>query len=80
MKRLLRLQEVCLCLIRKWWRPATCVWIALTMAMHGFVLPLARFLRTGEADTDLMGLSALVTATAGAFAVREWGKIRGTAE
>lgn len=57
--------------IRRWWRPITCVWLAGTMAVHGVILPLL-----GK-DTDLTGLSLLVTATAGAFAVREWGKAKG---
>jgi phosphomannomutase len=43
------------------------------MAVHGVILPVARYVRTGLADTDLMGLSALVTAIAAAFAVRELG-------
>lgn len=63
-------------LVRKWWRPITAVWICLTMLVNGVFLPLARWWSTGEADTDLMGLSALVTATAGAFAVRTWEKVR----
>lgn len=50
------------------------------MGVSGVFLPLARWWQTGNTDTDLMGLSALVTATAGAFAVREWGKIRGHAD
>lgn len=58
-------------LIRRWWRPVTCIWMAGTMAVHGVVLPLM-----GK-DTDLTGLSLLVTAVAGAFAVREWGKVKG---
>lgn len=58
-------------LIRRWWRPVTCIWIAGTMAVHGVVLPLM-----GK-ETDLSGLSLLVTAIAGAFAVREWGKVKG---
>lgn len=66
--------------IRRWWRPVTAVWICLTMLVNGVFLPLARWFATGEADTDLMGLSALVTATAGAFAVREWGKIKGSSD
>lgn len=57
-------------LIRRWWRPVTCIWIAGTMAVHGVILPMM-----GK-ETDLTGLSLLVTATAGAFAVREWGKIK----
>lgn len=76
LKRLLRVQEALLCLVRKWWRPVTCIWISLTMFVNGVFLPAARWWQTGSTDTDLMGLSALVTATAGAFAVREWGKVR----
>jgi len=68
--RILAIEEVALCVVRKWWRPATCIWIAGTMAVHGVVLPLM-----GK-DTDLTGLSLLVTAIAGAFAVREWGKAK----
>lgn len=70
-ERILAAEKVALCVIRKWWRPITCIWIAGTMAVHGVILPL-----TGT-PTDLTGLSLLVTAIAGAFAVREWGKIRG---
>lgn len=76
--RFLATQEAALCAIRKWWRPLTCVWIAGTMAVHGVILPLLIFFRKGEMSTDLTGLSLLVTAIAGAFAVREWGKIKGT--
>ena len=74
--RLLAAEKAALCVIRKWWRPVTCIWIAGTMAVHGVFLPVARYIRTGNADTDLTGLSLLVTAIAGAFAVREWGKAR----
>lgn len=58
-------------IIRRWWRPVSCIWIAGTIAVHGVILPLM-----GK-ETDLTGLSLLVTATAGAFAVREFGKIKG---
>lgn len=58
-------------IIRRWWRPITCIWIAGTMAVHGVLLPVM-----GK-ETDLTGLSLLVTATAGAFAVRTWEKVRG---
>jgi len=80
MKRLLAIQEALLCLVRKWWRPVTAIWICLTMGVNGVFLPLMQWIDTGATDTDLMGLSALVTATAGAFAVREFGKVKGTAE
>ena len=70
-ERLKAFEKGALVLIRRWWRPITCVWIAGTMAVHGVILPLM-----GNV-TDLTGLSLLVTATAGAFAVREWGKVKG---
>jgi hypothetical protein len=48
------------------------------MAVHGVVVPLYRLIKHDEMpSTDLTGLSLLVTAIAGAFAVREWGKIKG---
>lgn len=75
--RLLAFEKVALCVIRKWWRPITCLWLAGTMAVHGVILPLLVFVRKGELGTDLTGLSLLVTATASAFAVREWGKVKG---
>ena len=72
--RLKAFEKGALVFIRKRWRPITCVWIAGTMAVHGVILPL-----TGQM-TDLTGLSLLVTATAGAFAVREWGKAKGISD
>lgn len=77
--RLLAFEKTALCVIRKWWRPVTCLWIAATMAIHGVVIPLYMLLRFGQSPTDLTGLSLLVTAIAGTFAVREWAKIKGTA-
>jgi len=80
-ERLLAGEKVALCVIRKWWRPVTCVWIAGTMAVHGVIVPLYRLFKHDEMpSTDLTGLSLLVTAIAGAFAVREWGKIKGVSD
>ena len=79
-ERLLAFEKVALCVIRKWWRPMTCLWIAGTMAVHGVILPIARYVTTRNVDTDLTGLSLLVTAIAGAFAVREFGKIKGVSD
>lgn len=70
--KLLSFEKTSLGIIRKWWRPVSCVWIASTMAVHGVILPLL-----GK-DTDLTGLSLLVSSVAAAFAVREWGKIKGS--
>lgn len=66
--------------IRRWWRPVTCVWLSLTVLVNGVVLPVWHFLRSGELSTDLVALSALISAVVAAFAVREWGKVKGTAE
>jgi len=76
-EKLLAAEVVALCVIRKWWRPITCIWIAGTMAVHGVILPVLNYFQMGQTGTDLMALAALVTAIAGAFAVREWGKIKG---
>lgn len=76
-ERLLAFERVALCIIRKWWRPVTCIWLSGTMAVHGVILPVARFIQSGEIDTDLVSLAALVTAITAAFAVREWGKVNG---
>ncbi len=71
------LEGTALAIIRRWWRPVTCIGIAATMAVHGVILPIFEFAHGGGTPTDLTGLSFLVTATAGAFAVREWGKTKG---
>ena len=76
MKRLLALEAAVLCIIRKWWRPITCIWLSGTMAMHGVVVPAVRLAQGKDADTDLMALATLVTAITAAFAVREWGKVK----
>lgn len=68
-----RVQIVALDTIRQWWRPITCIGIAGAMIMNGIVLPII----TSEYP-DLTGLSALVASAAAAFAVREWGKTKGS--
>lgn len=61
--------------IRAWWRPITCVGIAGSVIVHGIYIPIV----TGQA-VNMAELAALITAATAAFAVREWGKIKGTAE
>jgi hypothetical protein len=61
--------------VRNWWRPLTCIAICGTMFVQGIVLPLMT-----KTFPDLMGLSALITSIAATFAVREWGKIKGSAK
>lgn len=79
-ERLAAAERMALAIIRRWWRPITCLWIAGTMAVHGVLIPVWMFFARGEMPTDLTGLSLLVTATAGAFAVREFGKIKGVSD
>lgn len=72
---LARTQEVLRCAITKWWRPFSCLGFVATIWTQGVVLPLIN-----RQAPDLTGLAALVTSIVAAFAVREWGKARGTAE
>lgn len=58
--------------IRKWWRPISCIGIAATLFVNGIILPIMT-----KTIPELTGLAALVTAVAAAFAVREWGKVKG---
>lgn len=60
------------CFIRKWWRPTTTVIMPLTLFVNGVYLPVVT-----KTPAELTGLSLLVGAIVGAFAVREWGKAKG---
>lgn len=73
--RVLALQDVALCLVRKWWRPVTCIGIAGGALVNLIVIPLAK-----RASPNLAEAAAFVTACAAAFAVREWGKAKGTTD
>lgn len=59
--------------VRKWWRPIAALGIAASLIVNGVILPLLT-----KTPADMVGLSALVSAVAAAFAVREWGKVKGT--
>ena len=74
MKKLLAIQEVFLCLVRKWWRPVTCIGIAGGALVNLVIIPLAKWEVPNMAEA-----AAYVTAATAAFAVREWGKIKGSA-
>jgi hypothetical protein len=71
------LEEKLLPKVRVWWRPLTCIWMSLTMLAHGVVLPVWHYASTGRLDTDLVALTALVSAITAALGVREWGKAKG---
>jgi hypothetical protein len=75
MVRLMRAQEVGLCLIRKWWRPVTCVGIAAGTIINLCIIPLMT-----RSIPNMGEGAAWIGACAAAFAVREVGKAWGTAE
>jgi uncharacterized membrane protein YagU involved in acid resistance len=58
--------------IRVWWRPVTCVGIAVAVFVNAIVLPLMR-----TEPISLTDLAATIASCATIFAVREWGKING---
>lgn len=59
--------------IRVWWRPATCVGIAGGVIVNAIYLPIAH-----AQPIDLTGFAAVIASCATVFAVREWGKIKGS--
>jgi uncharacterized membrane-anchored protein len=69
-----RTQEIALCIVRKWWRPITCVGIAGGTIINLCIIPL----RT-RTTINLAEGAAWIGACAAAFAVREVGKRWGTA-
>ena len=75
LQKIERAQEVALCFVRKWWRPVTQIGIAGGAIVNLIVIPLYRW-----EWPDLTAAAAYITAATAAFAVREWGKVKGTAE
>jgi hypothetical protein len=61
--------------ITKMWRPLTCLWISASVFVNGVYIPLMK-----NEPADMVALAALITAVTAAFAVREWGKVKGVAE
>ena len=74
-QRVLRIQEMLLCLVRKWWRPLSCLGFVAAIWVNMVAVPW----RTGKPIEFDKG-SLFVTAVVAAFAVREWGKVKGSAE
>lgn len=73
--RLLRWQDMALCLVRKWWRPVTCVGIAGGALVNLIIIPLAKWEVPNMAEA-----AAYVTAATAAFAVRAFEKSKGVAD
>ena len=58
--------------IRVWWRPVTCIGIAVAVFVNAVFLPLMR-----KEPISLTDLAATIASCSTIFAVREWGKING---
>ena len=58
--------------VRVWWRPVTCVGIAVGVIVNAVALPMMT-----RSPISLTDLAATIAACATIFAVREWGKING---
>lgn len=66
--RIMQAQEVALCVVRKWWRPVTCIGIAGGAIVNLIVIPLVNWEVPNMTDA-----AAYVAAATAAFAVREFG-------
>jgi hypothetical protein len=73
--KLLTAQEMALCLVRKWWRPVTCIGIAGGMIVNGIVIPLVKW-----EVPDMTAMAAYVAAATAAFGVRAFEKYAGVVE
>lgn len=58
--------------VRVWWRPVTCIGIAVAVFVNAVILPIIR-----KEPISLTDLAATIAACATIFGVREWGKING---
>ena len=71
-KRILRVQEAALCLVRKWWRPILSCGIAGSVVTNGVVVPILT-----KTVPDLAGLAALVVAASPFAIMRGVEKMKG---
>lgn len=72
--RAIAAQEVALCVVRKWWRPVTCIGIAGGALVNLVIIPLANWEVPNMAEA-----AAYVAATTAAFSVRAFEKWKGVA-
>lgn len=70
--RLMAIQDVALCLVRKWWRPAVCIGIGGSLVVNGVVLPLVT-----HHQPDLTGLAAVIAAASPFAVARTVEKLQG---
>jgi hypothetical protein len=68
----MRAQDVGLCLIRKWWRPATLLGVAAATWINLVLIPLVSW-----TVPDLAKAALWIGAVGALQWVREWGKVEG---
>lgn len=73
-QKLLTLQEMALCLVRKWWRPMTQLGIGAALLVNGVVIPLYTW-----TVPDMTAMAAYVAAATAAFGVRAYEKVKDVA-
>lgn len=71
----LDVNEIALCLARKWWRPIVCLSIGASIVVNGVILPLIT-----NTFPDLPGLAAMIVAASPFAWFRSNEKINGVAE
>lgn len=69
---ILQLQEVALCLVKKWWRPMTYIVLGLGTLVNTVIIPLYKM-----EIVSLAEMAALIAAWSPIIAIREWGKTKG---
>lgn len=72
---MLRIEGVFLCIVRKWWRPLSCLGLVAALWANMVIIPWI-----AKKPIEFDKASLFVTALVGAFAVREWGKIKGSTD
>ena len=73
--RIIKAIDAFICLIRKLWRPVTCIGIAGGALVNLIIIPLAKWEVPNMAEA-----AAYVTAATAAFAVRAFEKSKGVAD
>lgn len=83
--RALAVQDVLLCLVRKWWRPLVCLGVAVTMVLisvailiNGVILPLVarQAADLSQLGSLIMSMSALVGSLFPFVFARSWEKVK----
>jgi hypothetical protein len=73
--RVLRAQEVALCIVRKWWRPAMLAGVGAATWVNLVFIPLWK-----REVPNLAEAGAWIAACGALSWVREWGKSKGAAD